>query len=180
LLVLCSLFDLAQHTSQSSSSCVAYPLRSPRFGAIRPWFYSTLASSVYLYERRNGIAMGNRTAATILRLPCRRSRKRGRLRSIDRLILVRVYSRFHSLLDAIVIVWWFLDTRRRRLVTIAVTSKPTAEWIAGQVTETFTWDEAPRHLISDRVCAFVAAYKRRIRAMGIRDYPAARSPWRNG
>jgi hypothetical protein len=35
---------------------------------------------------------------------------------------------------------------RRRLVTISVTSNPTAEWIAGQVTDAFPWDEAPRHL----------------------------------
>jgi hypothetical protein len=36
---------------------------------------------------------------------------------------------------------------RRRLVRISVTSNPTAEWIAGQVTDAFPWDEAPRHLI---------------------------------
>src|SRR6202048_4686188 len=30
---------------------------------------------------------------------------------------------------------------RRRLVTISVTSNPTAEWIAGQVTDAFPWDE---------------------------------------
>jgi transposase InsO family protein len=70
---------------------------------------------------------------------------------------------------------------RRRLVRIAVTSNPTAEWIAGQVTEAFPWDEAPRHLIRDRDGAFGPAYARRIRAMGIRDHPvAARSPWQNG
>jgi transposase InsO family protein len=70
---------------------------------------------------------------------------------------------------------------RRRLVRIAVTSNPTAEWIAGQVTEAFPWNEAPRHLIRDRDGAFGPAYTRRIRAMGIRDHPvAARSPWQNG
>ena len=70
---------------------------------------------------------------------------------------------------------------RRRLVTIAVTSNPTAEWIAGQVTEAFPWDEAPRHLLRDRDGAFGSAYTRRVRAMGIRDHPvAARSPWQNG
>ena len=62
---------------------------------------------------------------------------------------------------------------RRRLVRIAVTSNPTAEWIAGQVTEAFPWDEAPRHLIRDRDGAFSAAYTRRIHAMGIRDHPVA-------
>jgi transposase InsO family protein len=70
---------------------------------------------------------------------------------------------------------------RRRLVRIGVTTNPTAEWIAGQVTEAFPWDEAPSHLIRDRDGAFGPAYTRRIRAMGIRDHPTApRSPWQNG
>jgi transposase InsO family protein len=70
---------------------------------------------------------------------------------------------------------------RRRLVSISVTSNPTAEWIAGQVTDAFPWDEAPRHLIRDRDWAFGSAYTRRIRAMEIRDHPTApRSPWQNG
>jgi transposase InsO family protein len=70
---------------------------------------------------------------------------------------------------------------RRRLVTIAVTTNPTDQWIAGQVTDAFPWDEAPRHLIRDRDGAFGPAYIRRIRAMRIRDHPTApRSPWQNG
>ena len=70
---------------------------------------------------------------------------------------------------------------RRRLVAISVTSNPTAEWIAGQVTDAFPWDEAPRHLVRDRDGAFGASYAHRIRAMRIRDHPiAARSPWQNG
>jgi hypothetical protein len=47
---------------------------------------------------------------------------------------------------------------RRRLVSISVTNNPTAEWIAGQVTDAFPWDEAPRHLIRDRDAAFGSAY----------------------
>ena len=94
--------------------------------------------------------------------------------SID-LFVVRTIS--FKLLYGLVI----LRHARRRLVRIAVTSNPTAEWIAGQVTEAFPWDEAPRHLIRDRDGAFGPAYTRRIRAMGIRDHPvAARSPWQNG
>src|SRR5215469_14073049 len=70
---------------------------------------------------------------------------------------------------------------RRQLVTISVTANPTAEWIAGQVTDAFPWDEAPRHLIRDRDGAFGLAYTHRIRAMGIRDHPTApHSPWQNG
>jgi hypothetical protein len=74
-----------------------------------------------------------------------------------------------------------LGHARRRLLRIAVTSKPTAQWIAGQVTEAFPWNEAVKHLLRDRDNAFGTAYTRRIRAMGICDHPvAARSPWRNG
>src|ERR1700682_5201210 len=62
---------------------------------------------------------------------------------------------------------------RRRLVTISVTSNPTAEWIAGQVIDAFPWDEAPRHLLRDRDGAFDPAFTHRIRAMGIRDHPIA-------
>jgi hypothetical protein len=48
---------------------------------------------------------------------------------------------------------------RRRLVAISVTTNnPTAEWIAGQVTDAFPWDEAPSHLIRDRDEAFGPAY----------------------
>ena len=39
---------------------------------------------------------------------------------------------------------------RRELVWINVTTNPTAEWIARQLTEAFPWDEAPRYLICDR------------------------------
>jgi hypothetical protein len=58
-------------------------------------------------------------------------------------------------------------------MSIRVTNNPTAEWIAGQVTDAFPWDEAPRHLIRDRDSAFGPAYIRRVRAMGIRDHPTA-------
>jgi hypothetical protein len=51
---------------------------------------------------------------------------------------------------------------RRRLVTINVTSNPTAEWIGGQVTDAVPWDEAPRLLIRDRDGAFGPNYARRI------------------
>jgi transposase InsO family protein len=98
----------------------------------------------------------------------------GGLASID-LFVVRTIS--FKLLYGLVI----LGHGRRRMLRIAVTSNPTAEWIAGQVTEAFPWSEAPRHLIRDRDCAFGQAYTRRIRAMGIRDHPIApRSPWQNG
>src|SRR5208283_2584811 len=84
--------------------------------------------------------------------------------SID-LFVVRTIS--FKLLYGLVI----LHHARRRLARIAVTTNPTAEWIAGQVTEAFPWSEVPRHLIRDRDRAFGSPYTRRVHAMGIRDHP---------
>ena len=60
------------------------------------------------------------------------------LRNIDRLIFVWLYRFFPSILSAITVV------------------KPETviRWIAGQVTDAFPWDEAPRHLVRDRDGAF--------------------------
>ena len=63
-----------------------------------------------------------------------------------------------------------------RLGNVPVLAEP-----AGQVTDAFPWDEAPRHLIRDHDKAFGTAYTRRIRAMEIRDHPTApHSPSQNG
>jgi transposase InsO family protein len=70
---------------------------------------------------------------------------------------------------------------RRDLVWINVTTNPTAEWIARQLTEAFPWHEAPRYLIRDRDRIYGEVARQRIRAMGIRDKPIApASPWQNG
>src|SRR5450631_1130661 len=70
---------------------------------------------------------------------------------------------------------------RRDLVWINVTTNPTADWIARQLTEAFPWNEAPRYLIRDRDRIYGSIVTRRMRAMGIRDKPTARaSPWQNG
>jgi transposase InsO family protein len=70
---------------------------------------------------------------------------------------------------------------RRRLLCIAVTINPTAEWLACQITEAFPWERAPKYLIRDNDRAFGVAFKARVRAMGIRDRPTSfRSPWQNG
>src|SRR5271167_1042373 len=70
---------------------------------------------------------------------------------------------------------------RRDLVWIDVTTNPTAEWIARQLTEAFPWDEAPKYLIRDRDGIYGTVVTRRIQAMGIRDRPTApASPWQNG
>ena len=70
---------------------------------------------------------------------------------------------------------------RRDLVWINVTTNPTAEWIARQITEAFPWDGAPGYMIRDRDRIYGTVVTRRLRAMGIRDKPIApASPWQNG
>jgi len=82
-----------------------------------------------------------------------------------------------SLLYAFVIV----RLNRRDLVWINVTTNPTSDWIARQMTEAFPWDDAPKYLIRDRDRIYGAVVTRRLRAMGIRDKPIApASPWQNG
>jgi len=81
-----------------------------------------------------------------------------------------------DLLYAFVIV----RLNRRDLVWTNVTTNPTAEWIARQLTEAFPWDEAPHYLIRDRDRVYGDIVTRRLRAMGIRDKPIApASPWQN-
>ena len=70
---------------------------------------------------------------------------------------------------------------RRDLVWINVTTNPTTEWVARQITEAFPWDMAPRYMIRDRDRIYGIVVTRRLRAMGIRDKPTApASPWQNG
>jgi transposase InsO family protein len=70
---------------------------------------------------------------------------------------------------------------RRHLIWVNVTTNPTADWIARQLSEAFPWNEAPQYVIRDRDCIYGAVVTRRLRAMGIRDKPIApASPWQNG
>src|SRR6202049_4632789 len=70
---------------------------------------------------------------------------------------------------------------RRDLVWINVTTGPTAEWVARQITEAFPWAEAPGYMIRGRDRIYGTGVTRRLRAMGIRDKPIApSSPWQNG
>ena len=56
---------------------------------------------------------------------------------------------------------------RRNLVWINVTTNPTAEWIARQITEAFPWDAAPKYLLRDRDRIYGNCVTRRLRA-GVR------------
>ena len=70
---------------------------------------------------------------------------------------------------------------RRQVLWFGVTSHPTAEWIANQLTEACGWEQAPRYLIRDRDRAYGEVFIQRMRSIGIRDRPTSpRSPWQNG
>ena len=70
---------------------------------------------------------------------------------------------------------------RRQILWLCITSHPTAEWIANQITEACGWEQVPRYLIRDRDGAYGEVFIRRMRSIGIRDRPASpRSPWQNG
>jgi hypothetical protein len=58
---------------------------------------------------------------------------------------------------------------RRRILWFGVTSHPTAEWIANQLTEACGWEKAPRFLIRDRDGVYGEIFVRRVRSIGIRD-----------
>jgi transposase InsO family protein len=74
-----------------------------------------------------------------------------------------------------------LQHRRRKLLWLAVTAHPSAEWLAQQLTEAYGWQQAPRYIIRDRDSVYGGVFTRRVRAMGIRDRPIApHSPWQNG
>ncbi len=49
-----------------------------------------------------------------------------------------------------------LNHRRRRIRTVAVTSHPTAEWIARQIAEAFPSQDAPLHRPANRTGRIVA------------------------
>src|SRR6266576_1778859 len=69
---------------------------------------------------------------------------------------------------------------RRQILWFGVTSHPTAEWMANQLTEACGWEQIPRYLIRDRDRVFGELFVRRVRAIGIRDRPTSpRSPWQN-
>lgn len=69
---------------------------------------------------------------------------------------------------------------RRRIIHFAVTQNPTQGWLARQMTEAFPWDTAPRYLLRDRDASYGPAFRRRVRAMVIKEVVTApRSPWQN-
>ena len=69
---------------------------------------------------------------------------------------------------------------RRRILWMGYTAHPTAEWISRQLVEACGWEQVPKYILRDRDQVYGEAFRRRVRAMGIRDRPTSpRSPWQN-
>jgi putative transposase len=69
---------------------------------------------------------------------------------------------------------------RRRILSINVTSNPSAAWTANQIVQTFPWETAPRYLLRDRDGVYGTFFRRRVRDLGIKEVMIARrSPWQS-
>jgi len=70
---------------------------------------------------------------------------------------------------------------RRDVVRCAVTTSPTAAWVAQQLREAFPFESAPRFLIFDRDATFSAGLTATIRSMLMEQTRTSfQSPWQNG
>jgi putative transposase len=68
----------------------------------------------------------------------------------------------------------------RRILSINVTSNPSAAWTANQVVQTFPWESAPRYLLRDRDGIYGAFFRSRVQNLGIDEVVIARrSPWQS-
>jgi transposase InsO family protein len=70
---------------------------------------------------------------------------------------------------------------RRDVLRCAVTTSPTAVWVAQQHREAFPFDSAPRFMIFDRDAIFSAGVIATLRSMRVEPTRTShRSPWQNG
>jgi putative transposase len=80
----------------------------------------------------------------------------------------------------VLFVFVVLAHDRRRILSINVTSSPSAAWTANQIVQAFPWESAPRYLLRDRDGIYGAVFRNRVRNLGIKEVVIARrSPWQN-
>ncbi|MBA7603097.1 hypothetical protein ES703_10200 [subsurface metagenome] len=80
------------------------------------------------------------------------------------------------------ILYCFIVLRhdRRKIVHFNITTNPTAQWTAQQITEAFPYDTAPKYLIRDRDGVYGKDFRKRVKAMSIQEVIIApQSPWQN-
>jgi transposase InsO family protein len=69
----------------------------------------------------------------------------------------------------ILYVFLVLAHDRRRILHVAVTAHPTAEWTAPQLREAFPWGTAPQYLLRDRDRIFGREFTEQLKDMAIRE-----------
>ena len=69
----------------------------------------------------------------------------------------------------ILYVFLVLAHDRRRILHVAVTEHPTAEWTAQQLREAFPWGSAPHYLLRDRDRIFGTEFTKQVKELGIRE-----------
>jgi putative transposase len=80
----------------------------------------------------------------------------------------------------VLFVFVVLAHDRRRILSINVTTSPSAAWTANQIVQAFPWESAPRYLLRDRDGIYGAVFRNRVRNLGIKEILIARrSPWQN-
>jgi len=80
----------------------------------------------------------------------------------------------------VLFVFVVLAHDRRRILSVKVTSNPSAAWTANQIVQAFPWESAPRYLLRDRDGIYGAVFRNRVKNLGIKEaIIARRSPWQN-
>jgi len=80
----------------------------------------------------------------------------------------------------ILFVFVILAHDRRRILSLNVTSSPSATWAANQIVQAFPRETAPRYLLRDRDGIYGADFRHRIHNLGIKEVMIApRSPWQS-
>jgi transposase InsO family protein len=80
----------------------------------------------------------------------------------------------------VLFVFLVLAHNRRRVLHFNVTEHPSAAWTAQQIVEAFPDDTAPKYLMRDRDGIYGAAFRHRLKGIGIHEVVSApRSPWQN-
>jgi putative transposase len=80
----------------------------------------------------------------------------------------------------VLFVFVVLAHDRRRILSVNVTSSPSAAWTANQIVQAFPWESAPRYLLRDRDGIYGAVFRNRVKNLGIKEVVIARrSPWQN-
>jgi len=98
---------------------------------------------------------------------------------VDKLVSVDFFT-VPTVLFSVLFVFVVLAHDRRRILSINVTSSPSAAWAANQIVQAFPWESAPRYLLRDRDGIYGSYFRHRVRNLGTKEVIIARrSPWQN-